>query len=177
MNNDEQDPKENPWMKSMLIWAGVIVALLLTVSMFGAGSSADAGSAMSYSSFRDKVEEGSVKSVSIAPDKITGEMTNGDKFSTTPIGNDPSLVKMLDEKGVEYSGKAEEQPSIWRYLLQQDSPGVGISLNRRERSLEMGQFDMTVLKCEIGAVGVRVVRTENRLATGERFAGASIGSK
>ena len=41
--NDEQDPKENPWMKSMLIWAGVIVALLLTVSMFGAGATADSG--------------------------------------------------------------------------------------------------------------------------------------
>ena len=120
--NDEQDPKENPWMKSMLIWAGVIVALLLTVSMFGAGNSAEAGSAISYSSFRDKVEEGSVKSVAIAPDKITGEMTNGDRFSTTPIGNDPSLVKLLDEKGVEFSGKAEEQPSIWQYLLIQSLP-------------------------------------------------------
>ena len=78
--NDEQDPKENPWMKSMFIWAGVIVALLLTVSMFGAGASSDAGSAISYSSFRNKVEEGSVKSVAIAPDKITGELTNGDTF-------------------------------------------------------------------------------------------------
>ena len=68
--NDEQDPKENPWMKSMVIWAGVIIALLLTVSMFGAGAASDSGSAISYSSFRNKVEEGSVKSVAIAPDKI-----------------------------------------------------------------------------------------------------------
>lgn len=120
--NDEQDPKENPWMKSMLIWAGVIVALLLTVSMFGAGAGADSGDAISYSSFRAKVAEGSVETVAIAPDKITGEMTNGDKFSTTPVGNDPSLVKLLDEKGVEYSGQAEESPSIWQYLLIQSLP-------------------------------------------------------
>ena len=39
--NDEQDPKENPWMKSMFIWAGVIIALLLTVSMFGAGAASE----------------------------------------------------------------------------------------------------------------------------------------
>ena len=120
--NDEQDPKENPWMKSMLIWAGVIVALLLTVSMFGAGAGADSGEAISYSSFRAKVAEGSVQSVAIAPDKITGELTNGDKFATTPVGNDPSLVKLLDEKGVEYSGQAEESPSIWQYLLIQSLP-------------------------------------------------------
>lgn len=120
--NDEKDPKENPWMKSMFIWAGVIVALLLTASMFGAGGGADAGNAISYSSFRAKVAEGSVKSVAIAPNQISGEMTNGDRFSTTPIGDDPGLIKMFDEKGVEYSGKAEEQPSIWQYLLIQSLP-------------------------------------------------------
>ncbi|HEY9090831.1 ATP-dependent zinc metalloprotease FtsH [Parasphingorhabdus sp.] len=120
--NDEQDPKDNPWMKSMLIWAGVIVALLLTVSMFGAGAGADGANAISYSSFRAKVAEGSVKSVAIAPDRITGELTNGDKFATTPVGSDPSLVNLLDEKGVEYSGQAEESPSIWQYLLIQSLP-------------------------------------------------------
>jgi len=120
--NDEQDPKENPWMKSMFIWAGVIVALLLTVSMFGAGAASDAGTGISYSSFRNKVEEGSVKSVAIAPDKITGELTNGDIFSTTPVGSDPSLVTLLDEKGVEYSGKPQEQASIWQIILVQSLP-------------------------------------------------------
>lgn len=120
--NDEQDPKENPWMKSMLIWAGVIVALLLTVMIFDSGNNAQAGSTISYSSFRGKIAEGSVKSVAIAPNLITGEMTNGDKFSTTPIGNDPSLAKLMDEKGVEYSGKAEEQASIWKIILIQSLP-------------------------------------------------------
>lgn len=122
--NDEQDPKDNPWMKSMLIWAGVIIALLLTVSMFGAGTTAEAGTAMSYSSFRAQVAEGSVKSVAIAPDQISGELTNGDKFTTTPVGNDTGLVKLLDENGVDYSGQAEETPSIWQYLLIQSLPFI-----------------------------------------------------
>ncbi len=122
--NDEQDPKENPWMKSMLIWAGVIIALLLTVSMFGAGATAEQGTAMSYSSFRDKVAEGSVKSVAIAPDQISGELTNGDRFTTTPVGNDTGLVKLLDDNGVDYSGQAEETPSIWQYLLIQSLPFI-----------------------------------------------------
>jgi len=120
--NDEQDPKENPWIKSMLIWAGVIVALLLTVSMFGASSGADAGKSISYSSFRAKVAEGSVESVAVAPDQITGQLTNGDKFTTTPVGNDPTLVKLLEEKGVEYSGQAQETASLWQIILVQSLP-------------------------------------------------------
>ena len=32
--NDEKDPQGNPWIKSAMIWAGVIIALLLFVSLF-----------------------------------------------------------------------------------------------------------------------------------------------
>ena len=121
--NDERDPKDNPWMKNILIWAGVIVALLLTVSMFSSGGD-NAGETISYSSFRQQVAEGNVKAVAIAPDQITGELENGERFNTTPIGDDPSLVKMFDEQGVEYSGMQEESPSIWQYLLVQSLPFI-----------------------------------------------------
>ena len=121
--NDERDPKDNPWMKNILIWAGVIVALLLTVSMFSSGGD-NAGETISYSSFRQQVAEGNVKAVAIAPDQITGELENGERFNTTPIGDDPELVKMFDEQGVEYSGMQEESPSIWQYLLVQSLPFI-----------------------------------------------------
>jgi len=124
MNDDDQEPKENPLMKNMIIWAGVILALLVTISIFGAGDSAANGQTINYSSFRDKVAEGSVKSVAIAPDKITGTLTNGEKFSTTPVGNDTTLVDMLSENGVEFTGQQEEQPSIWQYLLIQSLPFI-----------------------------------------------------
>ena len=119
--NDEQEPKGNPLARNLMIWAGIMVALLLLVSMFS-GSGADAAKGMSYSSFRDKVEAGEVKSVSIAPERISGELEGGERFSTVPVPNDTGLYQLLDEKGVEVQGKAEEQPSIWLILLYQALP-------------------------------------------------------
>ncbi|MGQ3230649.1 MAG: ATP-dependent metallopeptidase FtsH/Yme1/Tma family protein, partial [Blastomonas fulva] len=61
--NDDQDPNtnQNGWMKNMLIWAGVIIGLLVVVSLIDTRGSADRGSSISYSTFRDRVSDGQVK--------------------------------------------------------------------------------------------------------------------
>ncbi|WP_374615306.1 ATP-dependent zinc metalloprotease FtsH [Sphingorhabdus sp.] len=119
--NDEQEPKGNPLARNLMIWAGIMVALLLVVSIFsGGGSSASTG--ISYSNFRDKIEAGEVKSVAISPDRITGELSNGEQIVTVPIQGDTELYKLLDEKGVDVQGKPEEQPSLWLILLYQALP-------------------------------------------------------
>ena len=64
--NDEKDPQGNPWIKSAMIWAGVIVALLLFVSLFDSRTATTAGTGIAYSEFRSKVQEGQVKDVAIA---------------------------------------------------------------------------------------------------------------
>jgi len=120
-NDNDQDPQGNPMMRNMMIWAGVIVALLLLASIFSGGNT-PAGDNIGYSKFRSDVAAGKVESVSIAPDKITGQYTNGDAFSTVPVGSDTDLTKLLDEKGVEYQGQAPEQTSILTYLLIQSLP-------------------------------------------------------
>ena len=119
--NDEKDPQGNPWIKSAMIWAGVIVALLLFVSLFDSRTATTAGTGIAYSEFRSKVQEGEVKEVAIAPDRITGTLSSGQKFSTVPV-NDPGLPKMLDDFNVKYSGQAEEQPSFWMILIYQSLP-------------------------------------------------------
>jgi cell division protease FtsH len=119
--NDEQEPKGNPLLKNMAIWSGIIVALLLIASIFS-GSSADAAKGISYSTFRDKVAAGDVKSVSIAPERITGKFENGEAFSTVPVPGDGSLYQLLDEKQVDVQGKAEEQPSLLLILVYQALP-------------------------------------------------------
>ncbi|MFN3748602.1 MAG: ATP-dependent zinc metalloprotease FtsH [Sphingorhabdus sp.] len=119
--NDEQEPKGNPLARNLMIWAGIMVALLLVVSIFSGGSST-ASTGISYSNFRDKVEAGEVKSVAISPDRITGELSNGEQIVTVPIQGDTELYKLLDEKGVDVQGKPEEQPSLWLILLYQALP-------------------------------------------------------
>ena len=119
--NDEQEPKGNPLARNLMIWAGIMVALLLVVSIFSGGGTA-ASTGISYSNFRDKIEAGEVKSVAISPDRITGELSNGEQIVTVPIQGDTELYKLLDEKGVDVQGKPEEQPSLWLILLYQALP-------------------------------------------------------
>ena len=38
--NDEQEPKGNPLARNLMIWAGIMVALLLVVSIFSGGGTA-----------------------------------------------------------------------------------------------------------------------------------------
>ncbi|MDH4399518.1 ATP-dependent zinc metalloprotease FtsH [Sphingorhabdus sp.] len=118
--NDEQEPKGNPMLRNMAIWSAIIVALLLVASIFSGSSAPTNG--ITYSSFRDKVEAGEVKSVAIAPERITGKLQNDETFVTVPIPNDTSLYPLLDEKGVVVEAKAEEQPSLLLLLIYQALP-------------------------------------------------------
>jgi len=120
MMNDEQEPKSNPMLRNMAIWSAIIVALLLVASIFSDSSAPTNG--ITYSSFRDKVEAGEVKSVAIAPERITGKLQNDETFVTVPIPNDTSLYPLLDEKGVVVEAKAEEQPSLLLLLIYQALP-------------------------------------------------------
>ncbi|MCE7798766.1 ATP-dependent zinc metalloprotease FtsH [Sphingobium sufflavum] len=121
--NDDKDPQANPWVKSALIWAGVILALLLFVTMFDSRTATQGGTTIAYSDFRQKVANGAVKEVAIAPDRITGTLDNAQRFSTVPVA-DPGLTTLLDENNVKYSGEKEEQPSFWMILLYQSLPFV-----------------------------------------------------
>ena len=118
---NEEQPGGNPWMKNLLIWGGIIMALLLVTSVLGAKSE-PAGSAIGYSDFRARVTEGSVASVQVGEAKITGKFRNGETFSTIPVPNDPTLQPLLQERGVKYEGKAAEEPNLLLYILVQALP-------------------------------------------------------
>src|SRR5689334_3250656 len=98
-NRDPEREGGNPWVKSLLVWGGIFLALLLVVSMLS-GDATPAGSAINYSDFRTRVVEGQVAEVKISQDKITGKLKNNDAFSTIPVPNDSSLPKLLEDNGV-----------------------------------------------------------------------------
>ncbi len=123
-NDKQQDPGNgggNPWMRSLMIWVGILLALALFVQMFGGSSSQASGNTIPYSTFLDRVEEGQVRQVNVSPDTITGELTNSERFRTnTP--NDPQLIQRLRERGVVINARPEEGPNIWMVLLYQSLP-------------------------------------------------------
>jgi cell division protease FtsH len=117
---DDKEPRGNPWMKSVMVWSGILLAMFLVASLFSGGNQ-PAGNPLAYSEFRAKVEEGSVKEVAISEDRVTGTLSNGDRFSAN-IVRDPELLKLLNENGVKYDGKPTEQPNFWMYILVQALP-------------------------------------------------------
>ena len=127
--SDQNSPPEpegngpNPWVKSLMIWGGIFLALLMVVSFFG-GSSSGNGTQLLYSDFRDKVAEGSVANVQISETQIVGEMKNGEQFSTIPVANDTSLPQLLEDNGVRYSGAEADNGNILLYALIQILPFV-----------------------------------------------------
>ncbi|HTM96251.1 MAG TPA: ATP-dependent metallopeptidase FtsH/Yme1/Tma family protein, partial [Croceibacterium sp.] len=124
-DNRDRDPEGggggNPWIKSLVVWGGIFLALLLVVSMFN-GTAATTGTQIKYSDFREKVVEGLVKEVQIGPDRIAGTLENGETFSTVPVANDTELTRLLDANGVQYSGAAKEEMSVLAYILIQSLP-------------------------------------------------------
>ena len=115
MNKDEQ-PNGNPWLKSLMIWGGIFLALLLVVSLFGERG-ATQGTQIRYSDFREQIAEGSVREVQIAPDRISGTLKNDQPFTTTPVPGDAGLTELLQENGVEYTGAEPEQQSLLLIIL------------------------------------------------------------
>ena len=125
--SDDREPNQqgpegpNPWVRSLMIWGGIFLALVMVVSMFGNAGQAS-GTEIGYSAFRQQVEQGLVKDVTIAPDRITGTLKNGESFSTTPVATDTRLTELLDKSGVDYSGTAPERMNIWLAILVQSLP-------------------------------------------------------
>jgi cell division protease FtsH len=125
-DNDKQSGENggngpNPWMKSLLIWVGILLSLAIVVTMFDGRTSTATGNSIAYSAFLDKVDEGTVKDVVISREQISGTLSSGDKFRTDPV-SDPQLTDRLRKAGVEISGKRDEGPSIWQYMLVQALP-------------------------------------------------------
>jgi cell division protease FtsH len=117
----DKEPSGNNWMKSLMIWAGILLALVLVVQMVGGGST-PRGDTVAYSDFLNKVDEGQVKQVIIGKEVITGRMAAGQAFRTVAPPNDPALIARLREKNVVFSAQPEATTSLWMYILIQSLP-------------------------------------------------------
>ena len=69
-----------------------------------------------FSEFVGAVNSGTVASVTIQGNEITGQYRNGSSFKTY-APDDPDLVKMLREKGVQIAAKPAKDSGFWQSLL------------------------------------------------------------
>ena len=110
----------NPWLKSLLIWAAVLFAVVLFGSLMGGGTSTTASPTIPYSQFVSEVDAGKVQSVSMTTSQNGNQMIVGqhaDKSMFRTVAPSAQISEKLIAKGVAVSVKAEETSSVWVLLL------------------------------------------------------------
>jgi cell division protease FtsH len=124
-SNDPQQQGDgpNPWVKNLMIWGGIFLALLLVVTLFS-NSSQPAGTAIRYSDFRQAVAEGRVQDVQLGAELITGKLKNGEAFSTVPVPNDTEITKLMEDNGVQFTGKQREGQNMLLFILLNSLPFI-----------------------------------------------------
>ncbi|MAY20147.1 MAG: cell division protein FtsH [Erythrobacteraceae bacterium] len=122
-NDPNQQPPEgqNPWVRHLLIWGGIFMALLLVVSMVSGNGQAPA-SQIAYSDFRDQVEAGEIKQVELGDDVITGVYNDNRSFSTIPVPSDTQLTQLLQDNDVKFTGRQREEMNVMWVILIQSLP-------------------------------------------------------
>jgi cell division protease FtsH len=121
-DNNKRPP--SPWMKNLGLWFVILLGLVVVVNvMQGPSRGAASGSAMAYSDFLTKVDEGSIRSVEIRGSEIVGKTASDEDFRTFNPG-DNQLIERLRSKNVRFDAKPEESRSLIAQLFFNTLPFV-----------------------------------------------------
>jgi ATP-dependent metalloprotease FtsH len=101
--------------KNIVLYLLIIAAFVIAIDAFS-GQSANK-SELSYTGFIQQVQQKKVESVTITNDHgIKGKLKNGTEFNSY-APSDETLVKTLQDNGVEITAAPPEQPAWWMSLL------------------------------------------------------------
>ena len=101
--------------KNIVLYLLIIAALVIAIDAFS-GQSANK-SELSYTGFIQQVQQKKVESVTITNDhSIKGKLKNGTEFNSYAPSDD-TLIKTLQDNGVEITAAPPEQPAWWMSLL------------------------------------------------------------
>ena len=104
--------------KNLLLWVIIAVLLAAVFNLFQVTSPRNAGTAIAFSDFLEKVDSREVSSVTIQGERISGSLQNGQLFSTfMPDGTD--VVSDLRQQNVRITAlpREDDTPTIWGILI------------------------------------------------------------
>jgi cell division protease FtsH len=123
---------------------------------------------ISYSQFKQYIDEGIAGELIIGPENIKGTLTGSpNKDFTTVRVNDPYLVKELDERKVSYSGRSENKflsgilswilPLgvfflIWRFAMRKMGAGMGVMSFSKNKAKIFAQSDTKVSFADVAGI-------------------------
>jgi cell division protease FtsH len=124
-----------------------------------------------YGQFKQNLAEGNVSKLIIGPENITGTLKGKDKradqqFTTVRV-DDPGLVKELDERKVDYSGRYESKflsnilswivPIgimflIWRFAIKKMGPGMGVMSFAKSKAKIFAESETRVTFADVAGI-------------------------
>jgi cell division protease FtsH len=109
----------NPNYRNLALWAVIAVLLIALFNLFQTPQQRGASREIAYSEFLSDVDNGRVKSVTIAGQRITGSYSDSSATFQTFSPGDPSLVERLENRGVTINARPETDGSntLLGYLI------------------------------------------------------------
>ena len=175
-----------PFKKGFNIWYFLIIMLLFSFfqTFFFSGKM----ETIPYSQFKQSIADGNVDKLIVGPENITGTMKGStDQTFTTVRVDDPGLVKELDERQVNYSGRYESKLLsilfawiiplglfflIWRFTMKKMGSGMGVMSFSKSKAKIFAESDTKVSFTDVA--GIDEAQEELRevvefLSTPEKF--------
>jgi len=109
----------NPNYRNLALWAIIAVLLIALFNLFQTPQQRGASREIAYSQFLQEVDNGRVRSVTIAGQRITGTYADNNTAFQTYSPGDSALVNRLEDKGVTINARPETDGSnsIFGYLI------------------------------------------------------------
>jgi len=104
----------SPFYKNLALWLVISLMVILLFNMFNQPQTSRLET--TYSQFLDAVRKGEVAQVTIQGDHILGVYVNGSPFRTF-VPQDPDLIRILRERGIEIQAKPKEESPWYMTIL------------------------------------------------------------
>jgi len=102
-----------PFYKNLALWLVISLIMIMVFNVFNNPKTSQ--HEIIFSDFIELVNNGQIEEVTIQGHNITGRY--GNTSFKTYVPDDPSLIKLLREKGVKISAKPEEAAPLWQTVL------------------------------------------------------------
>ena len=168
--HDPQKSKDGlPPKAHFSIWYFLVAFLL--IMYLQQYSSSPKVETISYGQFKQKVTEGAVSNLTIDPESITGtlkgkENNPNQQFATVRV-DDPGLVKELDDRKVDYSGRYDSKllgtiltwvlplaimVLIWRFAMKRMGPGQGVMSFAKSKAKLFAESETKVTFADVAGI-------------------------
>ncbi|MCD6292643.1 MAG: ATP-dependent zinc metalloprotease FtsH [Deltaproteobacteria bacterium] len=103
-----------PFYKNLALWLVICLIMIMVFNVFNNPGGVTKHE-ISFSEFIEMIDSGQISEVTIQGQNISG--TYGSTAFKTYTPDDPTLIKMLRDKGIRITAKPEDQSPLWQSIL------------------------------------------------------------